>query len=188
METTHEGVVNGHHSSCIVELSTIVRGAKQRDQLPLCKELVPVFHHLVSSADQVYVVFLVKRCHYFLTKCETHSSIVLTPALYIFVGIGPEEVTQQSRVWNISRSHYSLNLLKTAQFWAQTSMHAQNLLIDYSSNWQTVETISEGFPKFYIVSSLALVIEPVNTVDGCTLVISPQQKEVLWILDFVSQQ
>jgi hypothetical protein len=67
-------------------------------------------------------------------------------------------------------------------------VHAQNLLVNDSSNGQAVEAISESFPQFYVISSLALVIKSINTVDGGTLVVSSQQKEVLRVFDFVSQQ
>ena len=34
-------------------------------------------------------------------------------------------------------------------------MHAENLFIDYSSYWQTIETICESFPKLYIIPPFA---------------------------------
>lgn len=37
-------------------------------------------------------------------------------------------------------------------------------------------------------SSLTFIVETVDTVDACTLVIASQQKEVLWVLDLVGQQ
>ena len=60
LEAAHESIVNGHHCSCIVKLSTIVRGTEQGHELPLGKELVAVFHHLVSPTNEVYVVLLVE--------------------------------------------------------------------------------------------------------------------------------
>ena len=38
-------------------------------------------------------------------------------------------------------------------------MTTEDLLIDYSSDGQAVETIREGFPQFDIVATFALVVE-----------------------------
>ena len=51
-------------------------------------------------------------------------------------------------------------------------MHGEDLLIDDSCNWQAIEAIGEGLPQLDVVSSLALIVEPVNPVDGGTLVVS----------------
>lgn len=67
-------------------------------------------------------------------------------------------------------------------------MHAQNFLVNDSSNWKAVETVSESFPKFDVVSSLALVIEAIDSVDTGALVISSEKEEVLRVLDFVCQK
>ena len=67
-------------------------------------------------------------------------------------------------------------------------MHTEDLIIDQGSNWEAVEAVSKSFPEFYIISTLAFVIETVNSVDRSTFVISSQQKEVLGVLNFVSQQ
>jgi hypothetical protein len=67
-------------------------------------------------------------------------------------------------------------------------MHTEDLVIDQRSDRETVETISESFPEFYIISTFAFVIETVNSVNRSTFVISSQQKEVLRVLNFVSEQ
>ena len=60
LEAAHKSIINGHHCSCIVKLSTVVRGTEQGHELPLGKELVAVLHHLVSPTNEVYVVLLVE--------------------------------------------------------------------------------------------------------------------------------
>jgi hypothetical protein len=67
-------------------------------------------------------------------------------------------------------------------------MHAEDLFVNNGCNGQAIEAVSESFPQFDVVSSLALIVEAVNTVDGGALVVSSQQEEVLRVLDFVSQQ
>lgn len=67
-------------------------------------------------------------------------------------------------------------------------MHAQDFLINNGSYGQTVETISESLPQLNIVSSLALVVETINSVNGGALVITSEQEKVLWVLDFIGEQ
>jgi hypothetical protein len=57
------------------------------------------------------------------------------------------------------------------------------LLINQGCNWQAVEAICEGFPQPDVVSPLALIIESIDSVDGCALMVASQQKEVLRVLD-----
>jgi hypothetical protein len=65
-------------------------------------------------------------------------------------------------------------------------MHAENFLIDQSSDRQTVKNVSEYFPKLDRVAALALIIEPVNSVDLSTLVVTSQEEEVLRIFNLVA--
>ncbi len=51
-------------------------------------------------------------------------------------------------------------------------MHCEYLFINNCCNRQAVETVGECFPEFYVVSSLALIVEPVDTVDGCAFVVA----------------
>jgi hypothetical protein len=67
-------------------------------------------------------------------------------------------------------------------------MHAKNLLINQSCNWQGIENITENFPKSDGVASLALIIESIDTIDLGTLVIASQQEKVLWVFNLVGEQ
>jgi hypothetical protein len=188
LEAAHECVVDWHHGTCIVELATIVGSWEKSDELALGKELITVFHDLMGSADKVNVVLLVEGRDDFLTKSEGYTTVVLTPTLDIFVGIWPKEITEKAGIRNVCGSHNSLDLFKRRQLWWKTSVHAQDLLINDCGNRETVEAISEGFPQFNVVASLALVVKSIDSVDWCALVVSSQQEEVFRVLDLVSQE
>lgn len=64
-------------------------------------------------------------------------------------------------------------------------MHGKNLLVDDGCNGQTVEAIGKSLPQLDIVSPLALIVEAINSVDGCTLVVPSQDEEVFGVLDLV---
>lgn len=57
------------------------------------------------------------------------------------------------------------------------------LLVYECCNWQAVEAVCEGPPEPDAVPPLALIIEPIDPVDGCALVVASQEEEVLGVLD-----
>jgi len=59
----------------------------------------------------------------------------------------------------------------------KASVHTENFLVDNGGDGQTVKAVCESLPKLDIVSALAFVIEAIDTVDGCTLVVAPKQKK-----------
>lgn len=67
-------------------------------------------------------------------------------------------------------------------------MATEDLFINKGGNRQTVEAVGESFPQLDGETAFAFVVEAVDAVDGGTLVIAAQQKEVLWVLDLVGQQ
>jgi hypothetical protein len=67
-------------------------------------------------------------------------------------------------------------------------MHSEYLLINDRRNRKAVETVGERFPQLDVVSSLALIIEAVDTIDGRTLMVATKDEEVLRIFDLVCQQ
>ena len=64
-------------------------------------------------------------------------------------------------------------------------MHSEDLFIDDCGNGQAVEAVGESFPELNVIPSLALVIEPVNSIDGRTLMVTSENEEVLGVLDLV---
>lgn len=67
-------------------------------------------------------------------------------------------------------------------------MHRENFLVDDSRNGQAVEAIGECLPQLDVIPPLAFIIEPIYTIDRCTLVIPTQDEEILWILDLVCEK
>lgn len=98
--------------------------------MPLSEEFVAVFNNLMRSANKVDVMLFVKSRNDFLAESERNSSVVLTPALNVFVRIRPQKVAKQASVWYISGPHNSLNLLQRVKFRRESSMHAENLFIN----------------------------------------------------------
>jgi len=57
LEGAHEGLVDGHHGTGVVELATVVGRRKKRDQLSLGEEFVAVLHHLRGKGVERRIPF-----------------------------------------------------------------------------------------------------------------------------------
>ena len=88
----------------------------------------------------------------------------------------------------ISRTHNATDLLHRVEIRAQTTVHGENLLVNDGSNGQAVEAVGEGLPQLDVVSSLALVIETIDTVDGGAFVVATEDEEVLGVPDLVGEE
>jgi hypothetical protein len=66
-------------------------------------------------------------------------------------------------------------------------VHADNFIINDGTAGQAVECIAKLLPHFDGKSATALIVESVNAINARSLVISPQQKEILRVLDFVGK-
>ena len=59
--------------------------------------------HLVGAADEVQVVPAQELGHHVLAEGEGHAAVVLAPAHDVLVGVGPQQVAQQTRVRDICK-------------------------------------------------------------------------------------
>lgn len=142
----------------------------------------------MRTTDQVHIVLLQKSGNYIRAEREGHTTIILAPSSNILIGIGPEEVAQETAVGNVGGPHHPANLLHRVQVRRQTTVHGKDLLVDDSGNRKAVKAIRKGLPELDVVPTLAFIVETVNTVDTGTLVVSTEDKEVLRILDLVREQ
>lgn len=61
-------------------------------------------------------------------------------------------------------------------------------LSDSRTYRQAVEAICKRFPNLDTIPPLALVVKPVDPVDGCALVVATEQEHVVWVFHFVCKQ
>lgn len=103
LERAEQALVDAHHGTRIVKLAAVVGRTEQGDELALGEEFVAVFHDLVSAADEVHVVLLQEARHHVRAKGEGHAAVVFAPAGDVLVGIGPQEIAQQSAIGDLRR-------------------------------------------------------------------------------------
>lgn len=64
-------------------------------------------------------------------------------------------------------------------------MHAEDLLINDTGNWQAVKAVCECLPQLDTVASLALVVKSIYSVNGGALMVATKDEEIVRVFDFV---
>lgn len=104
LERAEQALVDAHHGASIVEFTTIVGCREQRDKLSLREELVTVLDNLMCTADQVHVMLLQETGNNVRAESKRHTTIILAPAGYVLVGIGPQEIAEETAVGDLGAS------------------------------------------------------------------------------------
>jgi len=132
-EFAHQILVYIHYSGVIIEVSAVVLGTENGDQLLVFpKEPIPVFHHLVAPADQIKVVLSQEFLKLFFSENKATPSFVLLPVLHVVIGVVPEQICHEALVRDVSRLRDRLNLFKAVHVLGNATMHAHYLLVDES--------------------------------------------------------
>jgi len=116
-----------------------------------------------------------------ISKTVTITGLLIFKSLSLFLSFYEFNMLK----WDLSLS-FSLSLSLSLSFSLSLSLSLS--LVNDGRNRQTIETVCERLPQFDVVSSLAFVIEAVDTVDGGTLMVSPENEEVLRIFNLVSEE
>lgn len=101
LERAEQTFVDAHHSTSVVEFAAVVGGTKQSNELALREELVSVLDNLVSTADQIHVVFLKEARNDIRTEGEGNTTIVFAPTGNVLIGIRPQEIAKKTAVRNL---------------------------------------------------------------------------------------
>lgn len=109
----------------------------------------------MRSADEVEVVPFEELRDDVLTEGEGDTAVVLAPTLNVLIGVGPEKIAEETVVGHVGGTHDAADLLHGLEVRRETTVHAEDLLVDDGSNWQAVEAICESLPKLDVVAPLA---------------------------------
>jgi hypothetical protein len=67
-------------------------------------------------------------------------------------------------------------------------VHAKDFLVNDGGGGETVKAVSECLPQLDTETSLALVVETIDAIDRCTLVVAAENEKVLRVLNLVGEQ
>lgn len=107
----------------------------------------------MSSADQIHVMLLKKFGNDFSTKGKGDASIAFAPTHRFLVRIRPQEIAEDTLVRYICRAGDLPDLFHGLKIWTQSTVAAENLLIDNCRNGQAIETVRKCFPKLDVTAS-----------------------------------
>mmetsp|Transcript_60708 Transcript_60708/g.159058 ORF Transcript_60708/g.159058 Transcript_60708/m.159058 type:complete len:203 (+) Transcript_60708:48-656(+) len=185
LEATHQGLVDRHHGTCVVELAAVVRCAEDGDELSLGEELVAVLDDLVSAADEIHVHLREEAGHDIRAEDEGHTAVILGPTCDVLVRVRPKQIADEARVRHVRGAHQATDLVHVRDLRGQAAVHAHDLLVDEAADWQAIEDVAELLPELDVVAALALVVEAVDARNRCTFVVAAQHEKVLRILALV---
>ena len=97
-----------------------------------------------------------------LAECVAGTSGGDTPTETI-VGVRPNEIAHGTLLRNFLHSVGSSNLVKTVYAWGQTTVQAEDLVFNDSSEGEVIEEFSENFPNIGIsVLSHAFIVKSIT--------------------------
>jgi len=142
----------------------------------------------MCAANQIDVVLLIELANDRFAESEAHAAVVVAVCIRATLRIRPEQVAKESLIGHISRSHNVFYLIQVFEFRTQTTVHAENFLVNEGGDGQAVENVAEYAPESDRVATLALVIKAIDAVDLGTLVVTSEQEKVLRVLNFVAEE
>ena len=142
----------------------------------------------MATADKVKIILIQKLIDFISSKSTRDASITIRPSFPLLVRIRPKQITKKTVVRNLSRPLNLSNLIQILQLRRQPSVHTQNLVVNECCHGQRVEAIGEDLPETYVESTLALVVESVDSVDLSVLVVASQEINLGRVTDLVSEE
>ena len=171
-EAAHQSVIDRHEGARVVEFTTVVGCTENGDQLAPTEELIAIFHDLVGSADEVDVIFLQELLDDGLAKRVADTTIIFAPARLALLRVRPEQVTEKAIFGHLRRACDLLELRNSNELRRQTTVHAEDLVIDEGSDRHAVEDVLEFFPDADRVATFAFIVEAIDAIDLATLVVA----------------
>lgn len=156
----HE-LVDGHNCSLVTAAVAVVRRTKHCDYVAVVGPVVTLHHKLMGTGDSCQVVGVVELLRNILAETVSSTSWRNTPAASI-IRVRPQQVAHGTFLWHLLNSVELSNLVESVDAGWETTVEAENLILNDSCKGQEVEKLCEYFPYVGIaVFSEALVVESI---------------------------
>ena len=100
----------------------------------------------MGSADQIELVATVELFDNIMSKHVTDTSVVISPALDLVVWVGPQQITEQTLIRHFLWPMLSIDNIQVIEVWTQSTLHAEDTIVNDGSHWKHVEAQAELFP------------------------------------------
>lgn len=156
----HE-LIYSHDRSLVTAAVAVVRRTKHSHNVAVVCPVIALHHQLMGTGDPGQVVRMVKLLWNILSKTVAGTSGRNTPTTSV-IGIRPQKIAHGAFLGHLLNSIKLSNLVKSVNTWWQTTVQAENLVLNDSSEGQVVKEFSEDFPDVGVaVLSEALIVESI---------------------------
>ena len=184
-EFAHEILVDIHYSRVIVKVSTIILGAEySHELLILAEEAIAIFHHLMSTTNEIKIMLLQELLKLLASKNVPTSSLILFPVAYLLIGIIPKQISDDTTVGDISWLRNLLDLFKAVNLPGDASVHAHYLLVNKGYQWHMIEAVVKRLPKRDFIPSFDLIEKAIHSCNSLALVVTSQDGDLLRVSNF----
>lgn len=150
--------------------------------------LESIHDKLMRSGNQGDVVDVIEFSCDFRAEQPSCSSWRHGPSFNVF-WIRPHKIAEWTLVRNFHSSVDKSHLVDSFDFRRETTMDAEDLAFDHSSDSEVVENFSAVLPRVGIsVFSNGLVVEAIDGGDLSSLVVSSEECDMSWVLQFEAEQ
>uniref|UniRef100_A0A158R8X3 IRS-type PTB domain-containing protein n=1 Tax=Taenia asiatica TaxID=60517 RepID=A0A158R8X3_TAEAS len=79
LEGAHGCLIDRHHPAGVIQLAAVIGRREEGDETALRKEHVPIFHHLMGTANKVKVVTSKELFHHIPAEYDANASVGICP-------------------------------------------------------------------------------------------------------------
>jgi hypothetical protein len=135
----------------------------------------------VGTSNELQAINMVELGCDFITKQPASATRGNSPSLNI-LRIAPDKVTEGTLVRDLLSTSNDTNLINGADLRAETTVNAENLTVNNSSEDKKVKDLAAGLPNRSIaVLLLTLLIEAVDLSDLTGLVVASNEGDLVRI-------
>ena len=143
--------------------------------------LVALVHELVGARDAFETIDVVEFGRDLVAKEPAGTSRAHGPCTN-FLRIAPDQVTKGTFVWNLLRASNNTNLVESADFRTEATVHAKNFAIDQRCEGKEVKDLAGCLPHRRIaVLLLTLFVEAIHLGDLAGFVVPSNERDSVWI-------
>jgi hypothetical protein len=120
----------------------------------------------VRSTDEVKVELRQEGADDTATETVRNTPLVVLPVQRRVARIAPKQVVEQTVIGDVRRPRDPSDVVHGRERGRETSMNAEDLARNDSSDRQAVERVDERLPDLDVAPPLALVVEAVDCENG----------------------
>ena len=137
-ERVLESVIQLHDGGLVAASVAVVGRGEDGDDVPVVGPVVSLHDQLVGPGHQVQPVAVVERLGDVLTEGVASSAGRYSPASAV-IGVGPEEVTHGTLVWDLLEPVQSSDMVQRVDTRGEAAVQTEYLAVNQCGQWQVVE-------------------------------------------------